>query len=185
MKARILISILLISVISLTACININTPGADTGSNSTSETASDTTSTGTSSPTIPTPPSSSNVPSPPTIQIMQFEDRTWVLEKYGKVGNLQNAIAGKEVSARFDSPSGKVSGSAGCNSYSASYQRNINKVIVTNMTSTMMSCPVPTGIMAQESAFKDALLGAESCKIVGNKLEINCTLNRLLIFVPK
>ena len=114
----------------------------------------------------------------------QFEDKTWVLEKYGATANPQSAIPGKEVTARFDSASDKVGGSAGCNSYTAAYQRSLNNITVSGMQSTMMFCTA-AGIMQQESAFKSALSGAESCKIVNNKLEINCTLDRILIFHPK
>ncbi len=165
MKARILIVILLISVVNLAACINIYNPAPDSGSGTT--------------PTTPTTPPT------PTIQPVPFENRTWVLDKYSKAVNIQNVIAGKEVNARFDSPSGKVSGTAGCNSYSAAYQRTVNKISISGLTTTMMSCPIPPGIMQQEAFFKDALLEAESCRIVGTKLEINCTQNRLLLFEPK
>ena len=114
----------------------------------------------------------------------QFEDKTWVLEKYGATANPQSTIAGKELTARFDSGSDKVSGSAGCNSYTASYTRSFNNLTVSGMQSTMMLCAA-AGIMQQESAFKNALRGAESCKIVNNKLEISCSLDRILIFHPK
>ena len=167
MKAGILILTLLISVVNFAACINVYPPATDTGSGSTS---------GTTTPATP---------ATPALQLAQFEDRTWVLERYGKEGNLQNVIAGKEANAKFDSSSGKVGGAAGCNSYTASYQRTINKVSVFSIMTTMMNCPMPAGIMAQENAFKDALMGAESCRIIGGKLEINCSLNRLLIFEPK
>jgi len=121
----------------------------------------------------------------PLVALAQFEDKTWVLEKYGTTNNLQNVISGKEVNARFDSSSGKVNGSAGCNGYTAGYQRNFNKIAVSGMSSTMMLCTLPAGIMQQESTFKSALGGAESCRIVSNKLEISCTLDRILIFHPK
>jgi len=173
MKARILIILLILSAVNLVACINIYNPAPDSGSSSTPGT------------TTPATPSTPATPATPAVQPVQFEDRTWVLEKYGKASNLQNAITGKEVNARFDSSAGKVSGSAGCNSYNAAYHRTINKVAVSGMSTTMMSCPIPSGIMQQESAFKDTLLGSESCRIVGNKLEINCSQNRLLIFEPK
>jgi len=78
-----------------------------------------------------------------------------------------------------------VSGSAGCNSYSASYSRSGNTLTVSGLTSTMMLCSMPAGIMQQEGEFKDALGGAESCRIISSKLEINCTLDRLLVFHPK
>jgi heat shock protein HslJ len=118
------------------------------------------------------------------VALAQFEDKTWVLEKYGTTNNLQDTIPGKEVNARFDSATDKVNGSAGCNSYSANYQRTFNNVAVSGMSSTMMLC-MPNTVMQQESAFKNALSGAQSCKIVSNKLEINCTLDRILIFHPK
>ena len=123
-------------------------------------------------------------PTIPVVPLVQFENRAWVLEKYGKTNALKNAIPGKEVNVRFDSSSGKVSGSSGCNSYTATYHRTINKISITGMTSTMMSC-FPAGVMQQELDYKDALNDAEDCKIVNNKLEINCTLNRILIFHPK
>jgi heat shock protein HslJ len=183
MKATIIFVILLISVISLAACINIYNPAPDTGSSTTP--ATPTTPASPASPATPTTPVTPATPATPAVQLAQFEDRTWVLEKYGKAGNLQDVIAGKEVNARFDSSSGKVNGTAGCNSYSAGYQRIVNKITVSSMTNTMMNCPMPAGIMQQEGAFKDALVGAESCRIIGGKLEINCTLNRLLLFEPK
>ena len=120
----------------------------------------------------------------PLVALAQFEDKTWVLERYGTTNNLENAIPGKEVSARFDSATDKVGGSAGCNGYTAAYHRTFNDVAVSGLTSTMMLC-MPNTVMQQESAFKNALSGAESCKIVSNKLEIDCTLDRILIFHPK
>lgn len=121
-------------------------------------------------------------PITPFVVFAMFEDKTWVLEKYGPTSGPQSVLAGKEVSARFDKASGKVSGTAGCNSYSAAYQRNFNDISVSGMTSTMMLCMAPSGIMQQESAFKNALSGAESCKVANSKLEISCSLDRILVF---
>ena len=168
MKNRIFIVIVVVSMIHLAACINIYNPPATPPT-----------------PTTPLTPTIPIKPILPVVPLVQFEDRTWVLEQYGKAGSLQDAISGKEVNARFDSSSGKVSGSAGCNSFSAAYQRTMNKVTVNDMVSTKVFCITPAGIMQQESDFTNALSGAESCKITNNKLEINCTLDRLLIFKPK
>ena len=132
-----------------------------------------------------TPIKSFNPVIPTITPFVQFEDKTWVLEKYGTTGSLQNVIAGKEVNAKFDSSTGKVSGSAGCNSYTATYTRSYNTLTVSGLSSTMMLCTTPAGIMQQESDFKNALSSAESCRLVNNKLEINCTMDRLLIFHPK
>ena len=123
-------------------------------------------------------------PAVPFVLMAQFENKTWVLEKYGKSASLKNVIAGKEVNAKFDSATDKVGGSAGCNSYTASYTRNFNDITVSGLSSTMMLC-MSSDLMDQESAFKSALSGAQSCKIVSNKLHISCSLDRLLIFHPK
>jgi heat shock protein HslJ len=114
-----------------------------------------------------------------------IEDRTWVLEKYGKQNSLQSAMAEKETTAKFDNASGKVSGSAGCNSFSASYQKNRDKLTVSMAISTKMFCPIPNGIMQQETQFLGALQGAESYKVVNGKLEIYCSDARLLVFHAK
>lgn len=135
--------------------------------------------------TVTVTPIKSFNPVIPTIPFVQFEDKTWVLEKYGTTGSLQNVIAGKEVNAKFDSSTGKVNGSAGCNSYTATYTRSYNTLTVSGLSSTMMLCITPASIMQQESDFKNALSNAESCGLVNNKLEINCTMDRLLIFHPK
>jgi heat shock protein HslJ len=175
MKTGIIITILLITIMNLTACINIYNPAPAATSNSPS-----TTPTTPATPTIPVKPI-------PVLSLVQFEDRSWLLEKYGKIDDLQNVIGSNiaiiSVTIKFDSSSGKVSGSTGCNSYSAAYQRTMNKIAVGNISITKMNCP-SVSISKQEIAFTDALIGAEDCKIVNDKLEINCTLNRILIFRP-
>ena len=188
MTKKMIIPILILAVFCLCSCINIYNPAA----------TSTPTSTPTSSPTT-TPPTTSAPPTsapptlgPPTfspplslIPQVQFEDRTWVLEQYGKPGNLQDAMPSKEVTARFDSATGKVSGNAGCNTYNANYNRTWNKVNVSGLMSTMMACPIPAGVMQQESEFKDELVNADGVRIVGIRLEISSSLNRVLILRPK
>ena len=114
-----------------------------------------------------------------------FEDRTWVLEKYGKQNNLQNVIADKETTAKFDSTSGKVSGSAGCNSFSTGYQKNGDKLKISAVISTKMFCPMPNDIMQQENQYLGSLQGAESYTVANGKLEIYCSDTRLLILHAK
>gem|GEM_PF-1866228 len=186
MKTVLISIVILTCVFSLTACINIYNPTTTT--TPAAPTSTTTAPPTTSPPTTTTPPHTlipTITPTIPVIPLVQFEDRTWVLEKYGKAGSLQNAIPGKEVTLKFDSATGKAGGTDGCNSYSANYNRVINKLTVSGITSTMMSCPIPPGIMQQAFDFKDALDDAENCRIVGGNLEINCTLNRLLILHPK
>lgn len=188
MKNRVLmvsITLILLGMITFAGCINVYNPAPGTGESSPTGTTTPATPTSPSIPTGPSLPTSPSLPTIPVIPFAQFEDRTWVLERYGKVNNLQAVIPGKEVSVRFDSSSNKLSGNSGCNGYNANYHRVLNKITISGMMGTLMSCPIPPGIMQQEHDFKDALSNAESCKIVGNRLEIDCSLNRLLVFIPK
>jgi heat shock protein HslJ len=119
-----------------------------------------------------------------TVPVIPVEDRTWILEKMGKPGSLQAVIAGKEVTARFDSNSSKVGGMSGCNTYSASYQRNGDKLTVSSVISTKMLC-FPNAVMQQEMQYQDELQGAGSYKIDNNVLTINCGEDRILVFKAK
>ena len=114
-----------------------------------------------------------------------FEDKTWVLETYGKQNNLQPVMEGKETSATFNSSTGKVSGSAGCNSYSAGYQKTNDRLTVTAAISTKMACLTPKGIMQQEMDYLNALQATQTYQVRNNKLEIYCSDNRALIFHAK
>ena len=76
-----------------------------------------------------------------------LEDTTWVLESYGEQGNLQAVLEDTEITAVFDSAEGKVSGSAGCNNYFASYQINNNELSISAIGSTEMYCE---GLREQE-----------------------------------
>lgn len=40
-----------------------------------------------------------------------FEDIEWVLESYGEKGNLQPVLEGRDVTIKFDSAEGQLSGS--------------------------------------------------------------------------
>jgi heat shock protein HslJ len=108
-----------------------------------------------------------------------------VLEKFGKQGILEPAMTEKETTAKFDSSAGKVSGSAGCNSFSASYHKNGDKLSVSMVISTKMFCPMPNGIMRQENQYLGALQGSENYKVGNGKLEIYCSDARLLVFHSK
>jgi heat shock protein HslJ len=207
MKNKIAIALLLATMLSLVACFNIYTgPTPTTGTTepgvtptvTTTATTTVTTTVPTSSPsTTPTlsptvkPTITPKITLTPTISILPtlliplvpFEDKVWVLEQYGTQGSLQSVITGKEPTVKFDSATGKVSGSGGCNGYSGSYTKDKDKITVTGMSSTMMLC-MPSTVMQQESEFFSELRNAVSYRVTGGKLEITCTESRLLIFKP-
>jgi len=113
-----------------------------------------------------------------------LEDTEWVLESYGKPGNLQAVLEDTEITAEFTSAEGKVGGSAGCNSYFAGYDINENELTVRPpIGSTMMACPEP--VMEQEQQYISLLSNAETFQIEDGKLTISSSGNQVLVFVAK
>jgi heat shock protein HslJ len=69
---------------------------------------------------------------------------------------VTSVIAGSTVTATFGAD-GTVSGSAGCNGYSATYTLSGSDLRVTPPTSTRKLCDQPAGVMEQETTFLAAL----------------------------
>ena len=193
MKSKLAITVLLLFTVFLAACVIINTSPPQAEPPKPPETTTPPATPPSTTPPATTPPATTPpVAKPPLFKLppflfmpVAFENKDWVLESYGLSGSPQPPIAGKEVTIKFDSAVGKCGGSGGCNSYSGSYVKNSDKLTVTGIISTMMACPFPAGIMTQESKYLDALKNAESFKSALNKLTINCSGNRVLIFIPK
>jgi heat shock protein HslJ len=109
-----------------------------------------------------------------------LEDTTWVLESYGEQGNLQAVLEDTEITAVFDSAEAKVSGSAGCNNYFASYAIDNNELsIIPPIGSTQMYCE---GFMDQENQYLAILEGAETFQVQDSQLRVSSSGNRVLIF---
>jgi heat shock protein HslJ len=87
-----------------------------------------------------------------------------------------SAITGKDlvpgtiITAQFTAD-GKVSGSAGCNRYSATYSTKGSSIEITSeIASTMMACEQE--IMDQEQAYLQALKGIKTYSIAGDQLTL-------------
>ena len=88
---------------------------------------------------------------------------TWTLKSYVDQGGiLVPVIAGSPVTARF-STDGKVSGSAGCNQYSANYTMQDLAISVSPPVITGMYCKNP--VVMQESAFLNDLSKAVEIRV--------------------
>ncbi len=83
----------------------------------------------------------------------------WVLEKFVEHGQVTPALSGTEITLRFDRgtlrKTGTMSGSAGCNAYSADYEY-VNEFtsgtpVVTSVTEK--ACYTPDGVMEQEERY--------------------------------
>jgi heat shock protein HslJ len=90
------------------------------------------------------------------------------------INNGRQAIvslaAGSEVTAVFAS-GGQLSGSGGCNSYSAGYTVDGNRIKIDTLVQTEIAC-LDQKVMEQEQAYFAALLKATAYRIDGDRLEL-------------
>jgi heat shock protein HslJ len=107
---------------------------------------------------------------------------TWNLFSYnnGK-GGIQSAVIGSTTNAVFGSD-WKLSGTGGCNQYSAGYTTTAsNGITITQPTSTMMMCADP--IMQQETQYLSLLPTAAKFEISGDQLTLfNSGGTKILIY---
>lgn len=97
---------------------------------------------------------------------------TWTMTGYHNgQGGFVSVLAGTDVTALFD-VSGQLSGSAGCNSYSATYEQDGQSLTTGPAISTMMACAQPDGVMEQEQGYLAALERVAAYTIRGDTLEL-------------
>lgn len=91
----------------------------------------------------------------------------WALQSYGPAGQPKPAAG--QPTAEF--AAGKISGNAGCNSFSGSYAVSGADLKVGELMQTAMACADPA-LMQQESDYVNALLVARSFALAGDTLTI-------------
>jgi heat shock protein HslJ len=84
---------------------------------------------------------------------------------------VSSTILGTTITATF-APDGTLSGSAGCNSYHATYKADHGKLTIGEPTSTHKACSDPAGVMEQEHAYLLALPQAKAYTVEGDKLSL-------------
>ncbi len=101
---------------------------------------------------------------------INLTDGTWLLTSHnnGKGGVVSGGVDA-EVTAVFG-VDGRLSGSAGCNTYSAPYTVDSNKIKIGLAISTMMMCAQP--VMEQEQQYLAAIQQAATYNIQGTRLEL-------------
>ena len=85
------------------------------------------------------------------------------------------------VTARFEA--GRVTGFAGCNTFSGTYTLKENRLTVGVLAGTMMACPEPA--MTLERAFHAAMKGPFSHAISGNRLSLKADSGAVLAFAKE
>ena len=86
------------------------------------------------------------------------------------------------ITANFDQ--GRVYGSAGCNTYGASYQITGSRITIGPIAMTEMGCVDPEGIMEQEMAYVSVLAKTETFDLSENGLGLGQPDGTTLIFIP-
>jgi heat shock protein HslJ len=115
-------------------------------------------------------------------EVVDFEDRDWVLESYGEPGDLQMVLEGTEITATFDSDTQEVRGSAGCNSYFGEYEVSNKQLSITALGNTEMYCMEPEGVMEQEQQYLGSLGLAGSFEREDVRFRIICSDGTVLVF---
>lgn len=95
-----------------------------------------------------------------------LEDVRWKMTSLAIDGETAEALPDADVTAAFDG--GTVSGSGGCNSYSAAYVTEGSAIEIGPAAATLMACPEP--VMGQEQAFFAALDAAAEYRVTETEL---------------
>ena len=106
---------------------------------------------------------------------------TWILFSYNNGrGAIQSVTGGGVTTAVFGSE-GKLSGSGGCNQYSAVYKAIGQNITISQPSSTMMACK--DNIMQQEAQYFSLLPTAATYETSGDQLTVfNTTGTKILIY---
>jgi heat shock protein HslJ len=98
---------------------------------------------------------------------------TWYLVAFNAAeGGSLSVKPGTQITAFFDTQ-GKISGSAGCNQYTASYETTLNGLSIGAPATTRMACGEPAGIMTQETLYLTTIQSAGSYAISGTMLTVS------------
>ena len=82
-----------------------------------------------------------------------------------------SVLGGTRISAHFGDD-GRVTGSAGCNQYFASYEVKGESISIAMPGATRRFCAEPEGIMDQEASFLEALRSASTFRLEGERLAL-------------
>jgi len=105
-----------------------------------------------------------------------LEEHLWLLQTYG----TNTVTPGTQITANFEDNT--VSGSAGCNTYSGSYERTSTDLTVGALATTRMNCSEPEGTMEQETEFLTLLQNSSSFDIEEELSITNQDNEKILIF---
>ena len=119
----------------------------------------------------PTNSTSANSPVSDNESLAPLDGTEWELTAIGAKPVIPNSLTTLLFEINTDGQSGKISGQAGCNIYSAKITANF-ALGPFNVTSVF--CDSPPGIMEQQATYLDTLQNANDYRLRGDTLEIRC-----------
>lgn len=97
---------------------------------------------------------------------------SWLVTNYNNGREaVVGLLEGTELTANFGQD-GTLSGTAGCNNYTTSFEASGNTISIGQAAVTMMLCEAPAGVMEQEQEFLAALGTAATYQITGNTMQL-------------
>ena len=103
---------------------------------------------------------------------IRLDGSQWVVTEYRtESGELAGVMKGSELTMTFGAD-GRVTGSAGCNSYFASYALQADGVRFGLPGATRMFCGEPAGLMDQEFRFLSLLEKVAGLRLEGGNLSL-------------
>jgi heat shock protein HslJ len=96
---------------------------------------------------------------------------SWTVTAFRQPNAVSSPIVGTELTATFGSD-GKLTGSAGCNPYQASFTAEEGRIEITGISSGAKACTTPEGAMEQETEYLAALPLARSYQLDGQTLTL-------------
>ncbi|MCB0181966.1 MAG: META domain-containing protein [Anaerolineae bacterium] len=103
-------------------------------------------------------------------ETVPFEGTTWEL-KLGWSGERWTPVVPlSTVTAQFEGD--QMSGSGGCNNYSASIEKEGEQLTIGTVTGTEMACTDPDGVMEQETAYFSQLSSVAGYTVAGGSLAL-------------
>ncbi len=105
----------------------------------------------------------------------------WQVRSYQDLASssLVNVLAGTTLTVDFGRD-GRVTGSSGCNTYSARYLVSGSQLAITSLTATGKLCSTPPGIMEQEAAFQALLPLIAGFSLEGSSLYLKSSSGQIV-----
>jgi heat shock protein HslJ len=110
-------------------------------------------------------------PPPPPPAANPLAGTRWNVVNYNNGNAIVSLLPDSSINMSFGAD-GQVTGSAGCNSFFASYKVSGDNISVGHPGATSRFCPEPPGVMEQEARFLAALQSVMTFRINGNLLEM-------------